>query len=519
MFTSDKRAVAEERLRQLQDELSRAQADRITKQSRYEMTARGPADVQDLPTQTSLHQYHVSLTDLRRQRAELATTYTPEHAKVRRLDAQIAELESALRSEERNIVNRIENDHNQAIRREALLSAQLANQSRLVTELSDRTVQYNILQRDVDSNRQLYDLMLQRSKEAVIATGIRASNFRVLDPAPTPDYPFTPKPLINCVLGLATGLFIGLLFVFAREQGDSTVREPGEAQQYLNMAELGVLFHDRDGHALLRSPEQSRPGVLERVSGTNLWRSDDQLNEQLQSVRLFWAQLSTGTSPTMQSAVVLESLRSTVTSVVTSTVRGDDPAVIVVSSAEPREGKTTVVTHLGLMIAQIGRRVLLIDADFRKPRLHQIFGISDDIGFSTLLRSGPLTDQTLRDAVQPTAIPGLDVITSGGLSNSAHLLHSPRLAHVLQGLKKYYDIIVIDTPPALQIADARLVGQVSDGMILVVRSGVTSKQAAAAVTQRFQNDGIHMIGMILNDWNPNASARGYYGSYDYSSQR
>jgi len=211
-------------------------------------------------------------------------------------------------------------------------------------------------------------------------------------------------------------------------------------------------------------------------------------------------------------SVVGESFRATLVSILFSGENGGRPRIMVVTSSNPGEGKSTVVSNLGIAVAEVNQRVLLIDADLRRPRLHDIFNLKNDSGLSDLLRSKETVSAALAGAIQQTHIPDLYVLTSGSTTSAAtSLLYSNRMPEVLQKLRTEFETIFIDTPPMLQIPDARVLGRMVDSVIMVVRSGKTTRDAAMAARQRFSEDGTRMLGTILNDWNPKRSPNGYYG--------
>jgi succinoglycan biosynthesis transport protein ExoP len=502
-FTSEKDNIAEQRLRQLQDELSKAQADRIVKQSRYELAVSASADsLAEVLDDGSLRDYQAKLTELRRQIAELTSSLTPAHPRVKKVQAQIAPLEAALEKESGNIVRRIHNDYQAALRREKLLAAGYAAQARLVSEQADKVTHYNILKREVDTNRQLYDSMLQRVKEAGIASALRASNVRVVDAARPPGLPYKPDMAGNAMVGLLVGAFLGVVVVIARERVDRTVRSPGDVASYLNVPELGVIPAGNAGLGRRLYYRKRRSLAAPDVSAGALERS-------AQSVELATWQ--------RKPSLLAESFRATLTSILFSGQNGDRPRVIVFTSPNPREGKTTVVSNLGIALAEISQRVLLIDGDLRKPRLPEIFSVPNDSGLTDLLRQKQSLDgQPLDGMVLETGVPGLYLLPSGTKSTGAsNLLYSPRMAELLQRLRRDYDAILIDTPPMLQIPDARVLGRLADAVILVIRAAETTRDAAQAARQRFAEDGTPVLGTILNDWNPRyAPGYGYYRYYD-----
>jgi capsular exopolysaccharide synthesis family protein len=180
----------------------------------------------------------------------------------------------------------------------------------------------------------------------------------------------------------------------------------------------------------------------------------------------------------------------------------------VLTSLSPQEGKTTVASNLAIALAAINHRVVLIDADLRKPRLHEIFGLDNESGLSTCLTSSSPSAAMARNRT----IPNLTVITSGPPSlDATSLLHSPRVKELLENLRKDYDMVLLDTPPMLQMSDARVLGRLADGVIIVTRAGHTNRDDVVAARQRFAQDGTPVLGTILNDWNPRSARHGHYG--------
>ena len=524
VFTSsssngDNKNVVEQGLSDVQGELSRAQAARIAAQSRYEMLKRSLTEPEwpglntelDGTTQNSLRVYQDKLADLRQQRADLATTFTADYGKVKRLDSQIKSIEQTIKQEKEDELRRAEHETHQAERRESLLRAQYDRQSALVSDTARRSIQYNILAREVEGNRQVYDEMLKQVRAAAVATAIPSSNIRVVDPAVPLDRKYFPKLTLNCACGLIVGSFFGLFLAYTRERKDTSFRELGDAVQYLAVPELGVVLQDRNGGGLLSSAQ-----LKSGSNGLGLGKNGKGQARQIGQLRNLWRiavfqHQSGGESP----IALVESCRAVVTSLLLSGRNGSaPPRLVAVSSPGPGEGKTTIVANAGLILAALGRRVLLIDADLRRGRLPRIFGLSSGQGLSALLQSASVGMADLDAYIQKTSIPSLSIL-SGGPSPAlcANLLHSPEFVELLDRLKAKYDIVLIDAPPVLQVADARIIGRLSDGVVVVVRAGRTSRDAAFAACQRLQTDGTRILGLILNDWDPNSSTHSYYSEY------
>jgi len=224
-----------------------------------------------------------------------------------------------------------------------------------------------------------------------------------------------------------------------------------------------------------------------------------------------------------KNSLLAECYRATLTSILFSSQQGDPPKIIVLSSPDPGEGKTSTVSNLGIALAEIGRRVVLVDGDMRRPRLHRVFGLPGNKGLTDLLRSEiPIGQHSIDKIAHPTEVPGLFVVPGGsGAVNISNLLYSARMPELLERLKAEFDTVLIDSPPMLQIPDARVLGRMADAVILVVRAGQTSRDSAVAASQRFAEDHTPVLGTILNQWDPRGQAGFYDGYHEYykSTQR
>ena len=276
---SEKDNVAEEKLRQLQEELSKAQADRVTSQSKYELVSTAsPESLPEVLDDATLKEYQVKLTDLRRQLAEISSSLTPAHPAVKKVQAQVTALESALDKERTNVVQRIRNEFESAQRREHLLAANYASQARLMSEQAAEVTHYNILKREVDTNRQLYDSMLQNVQQAGMTSALGASNIRVVDSAEPPTRPYKPSVVLNSAFGLLAGAFFGIAFVVVQERANRTIRGPGDTTIYLDVPELGAIpsakavrgrlpAYYQNGKALeSKKSENGKPSQVELVT-------------------------------------------------------------------------------------------------------------------------------------------------------------------------------------------------------------------------------------------------------------
>ena len=507
-LTSEKENPVVNRLKELQDELAKAQADRIAKQAKSEEAHSKPADsVPEMLEDPTMREYRQKLAELQRQYAELSTTLTPEHYKVQRVQAQITELRSEMRKERTNVLRGVGNEYAAAVRRERLLSKAQAEQEKIAADQSSKVIHYDTLKRDVDSNRRLYEVMLQRVKEASLTAAMRDSNVLVVDRARPPLLPYRPSLPMNSAIGLFSSVLLGFGFVLLRERIDRRISAPGDAQVYLDLPELGVIPLDQAAVSwqIPNSLQPHRPATaLPRESALRSSLGD-------------CPELATWKR---KPSLLAECARTTLTSLLLPSQNGEGPRIIVLTSACPGDGKTTVACNLSIAMAEIGRKVLLIDGDLRRPRLHKVFGVANNWGLSDVLwTDSPLETVPVSHLVRETEISGLCLLPGGSCGvTPSNLFYSPRMSRLLRRLRTEFDMIMIDAPPMVHLADARVLGRLADGVILVIRAGQTTTESALLASQRFAEDGTRVLGTVLNSWDPKTS-RGYgYGSYsDYQA--
>jgi polysaccharide biosynthesis transport protein len=488
---SDQGNMAEAKLKQIQEEISRASADRAAKQSRFELVESSPPDtLPEVLDDASLRDFQIKLADLNRQLAEATSSLASAHPKVERLQAQISEMRSVLEKHRANILSRIRNEYNSARTRESLLEKAYEKQNEIVTDQSSKSIHYNILKREVETNRQVYDGMLQRVKEAGVASALRASNVRIVDPAKPPHQPYKPQITLNVGIGLLLGLFFGVIFVVMRAGADTTFK-PGDAPLFLNLPELGIIPSFR---SFPFSRKLGIPMTMLLEEGTNGDSQDGKRPKR--KVELVTLQ--------KKSSFMSESFFGTLTSVLFSDDDGIHPSVVLITSPNPEEGKTMTACNLAITWAEMEGRILLIDGDLRRPKLHGIFDVPNDWGLSELLHDEyPIDEYPLERLVCGTSVNSLYVLPGGReTSGVSRGLRSPRMAKLLRRLRGEFDTVLIDSPPLLPLSDARVLARLVDAVILVIRSGRTTRESALAARKRLLEDGAPLIGSILTDCNP-----------------
>lgn len=502
IYTSDsnRESIAAEKLREIQADVDKAEADRADKQAQLELIDASPAD--SLPKvldSEPLREDKSKLTDLRRQLADLSATLTPSHYRVKEVQAQIAALEKQMTQERTVIVARVENDFKAAQRREQIQKKAYEQQLGVVSDQSGKAVRYKMLQREVEANRDLYQSTLQKIREASVVAALRASNIRVVDRAKVPRSPSQPSLPLNLGISALGGCMFSVLFVLLRERSNQSIRVPGETSRLLQLPELAIIPSARRDirTQIVGSASNGREMARllpKRMNGAG----PDELIANCQN----------------SGSLVAESYRSAVTSILFwGRDRSLNHKVLVVTSAHPGAGKTTAVLNLGLALAESGRKVLLIDGDLRLPRLGRVFGFQQADGLSEML-AARMTPSMAGQLIRSTGVPNLFVLPSGSQHpNVTQILHTTTLESLLEYIKGDYDFILIDSPPAIPLADARLLARHADGVILVFRAGETTIDQSIAVRKSFRQDGTYVFGSILNDWNARADDPSYLRSY------
>ncbi|SDF22351.1 GumC family protein [Terriglobus roseus] len=490
-------AMGEQRLREMQTELVRAQADRMQKQAELTEMQDGSADASpDSPAYIALKS---RLSDLQAQEAALSNL-TDANPKMIHLHAQMAETERAMQHEKGVTTSKLQQAFQAAKHREDLLGLSYRALEGTVSSTLEKSSEIEILRREVQSEQQLYQTLLQRAKEAGFASAVPASTIRIVDTARIPRISVYPQRGMNAILGAFIGLAIGIAIAFVLERQVPRLRLPGDIGRFIKLDELGVIpspHVELELAAHIKPPLQGaltlstyRTGATSRDTST-VWRDE---------------------------ALVAEAYRNTTFSVLLS--QPDRRSrVFVVTSPEANEGKTTVVTNLGIALSKAKLRVALVDGDLRKPRLHEVLGVDNNKGLRNLLIDGVAAHEDQLDLFwKPTNYENLFLIPSGtGKASISDLLHSAQLDVLFGKLSNAFDVVLIDSPPVLHMSDARILAGHASRTILVFRSGVTKRANAVTVRNMLQRDRVTIAGSILNDFDPRREGqRAYYkGYYEY----
>jgi polysaccharide biosynthesis transport protein len=496
----DTENIVDERLRQLQDELTKAQADRYAKESVYRLTEAG--DYSSLPGVVDnklMQDLTTRLADLEREKAALTPTFTSDYPKVQQIQSQIDDIERTLDQERKRAAQGIVDDYLAATRRENLVREAFDQQQGQANFVAARAVQYNILKREVDTNKQLYEGLLQRLKEAGVSAGMNASNIRIVDAAVPPTKPVSPRPVLNLGLALFMGLGGGIGMAFLQEHLDNTLKNSDDIERVLHVPTLALI----PARESLNHRSGGVYGLPERSS--SLPNGNGKLAPLGKVSERAWIRIDgNGT----QHSALSEAFRGLRTSVLLSCA-GRPPRSLTFVSAEPGEGKTTIASNLAISLAQLGKRVLLIDGDMRRPCVHKLFDIEDHSdGLVTYLTG----EQEWRQLVRPTGMTDLDCLVCGPVPpNPSELLSSDRMQMLIRETMAEYQFVLIDAPPLLNVADGRILVTMVEGAVLVVKGGFTPRELVQQAQLHVRDVGAHLIGVVLND--VNVRHNGYYNGY------
>lgn len=488
----EKQDITTQKLADLSKAVTDAQTDVAQKEALYRMAVSGNVDA--LPAARSnpvIANLLNRKSALEEEYAEALGQYGPNFPKVLRIAAQQKEVDNDLAAARKTMVEGVEEDFTTARSHVELLQEALDKQKTEANDLAEKLVQYHILQHDAESNKQLYDGLLQKLKEAGITAGLRSSNIRVVDPALAPTTPARPQKARNILLSFLVGLVGGVGLALFREYLDNTVKSPDDIEALTGLPSLAVVpslpglnaTHGRFSRLAREAAPQSASGP--RVELLSYIQPKSQISEAFRALR---------TSLLLSQA-------------------DHPPQVILVTSALPREGKTTAAVNLAVTLAQLGDRTLLMDSDLRKPGIRRALNltIGKEVGLSSYLAGVSTLDEV---TIPHPTINNLVALTTGPVPPSpADLLSSHRMREAIVELRHRFKFIVIDSPPVMAATDPVILSALTDGVLLVVRSGETPKEAFTRTRDLLAAVKCRLLGVVLNA--VDSSAPDYYYSYRY----
>ncbi len=474
-FTSDTEQVTQQKLAELNTRVIEAEAARVEAETRYQQTTGIAGDrldsVAEILGSPVIQAIKATETGLLNTLAELSKKYGANHPQIQAVQSELNQVRARKGAEAGKIVQSLKNNYELAQAKERSLKDALGKQEQGALTLSKKSIQYGVLQREAESAKEVYDLLVKRFKETTLTEDMKSVNVRVVDKAEAPTDPVKPKKALNLLLALVLGLTAGTGMAFFAEYLDNTVKTPDDVKRYLKVPYLGMI------PAVERLETDSPAEVIVR------------------------------SQPTSQAS---ESFRGLRTSLLFSKA-DQQPRVFLMTSAKPREGKTMIAMNIATAMAQAGNKTLIIDADMRRPRVHKLAEAERDKGLSNILSGA---ESTL-DMIQETSIPNLSVITAGLIPpNPAELLGSQRMPEVIDALRERFERIIIDTPPVTAVTDAAILAQHADGVVLVTRAFDTPKEIARTAIDALQKINARIFGVALNSVDMTKEGA-YYYQYSY----
>jgi len=472
--TDDKQNLTTEKLDELNKVLTGAQADRIQKEALYQIaTSNNPATLtavlQD-PILTALRQQQ---TQLQAQFALLSTEFGPGYPKVIEIKNQLDQIDRSYNEQAQNTVSRIRNDYQTAMSRERMLQSALTEQTGVADQLNENAIEYKVLKQEADSNRQLYDGLLQQLKEAGLAAGLDSSNVRVVDRARVPLHPVTPNIPRNLEFALLIGLIGGVAIALGLEALDTTVRTPEQAESISGLPTIGVI------------PLQSAvDGAVTSITRAHLLKKTPRNNTDPRPLISYLEPKSN----------IAEAYRTLRTSILLSSV-AHPPRSILVTSSVPQDGKTMTCLNVAIVLAQQGKRILLVDADMRHPCVHTAFELKGQVGLSNVLTGGA----KISDAIHTTVQPNLFIMPAGLVPpHPSELLSSSLMHDLLMKWREEYDHVIVDSPPVISVTDAVILSVQTDAVLLIIRSGQTTAAHVRRTRNLLQSVQANVLGVVVN---------------------
>jgi succinoglycan biosynthesis transport protein ExoP len=500
-----------QRLEALNKDYVGAVSERIGKEAHYKELMNSPDDiVADTVSGGLVTQLGADQLKLEREYATKLNTYKPEWPAMQELKAQIDRGRQHMASTTQEMVAKAREstkaEYQGALRREEALAAELSRQKGEALRLNSASVEYNNLKVEVSTRRSLLDELVRKQSETEVTSrlkGTKDSNVVVVDRALVPGAPYLPSLFRSLTLGLMLGLGLGLGAVFFLEYLDRTIKTSEDVDRILNLPVLGVIpdiyisqgrqgYGRRVQYSSYYYGRRQRGPTKPRKTRTDRGGDPDSADVQVE--------LASHDQPRL---AVSEAYRSLRTALLLSTAH--HLKSIVITSAVPGEGKTTTATNLAVVLAQLGKEVLLVDADLRKPRLHEIFGKSNRVGLVNFLTGG--ADEAA--VVLPTKINQLHLTPAGPMPpNPSELLSSEKMVDFTALAYQRFDYVVFDTPPALPVTDATVLGSMADGVVLCVGSGLVMREDARSCRQRLQLSEVRVLGVALNLFREQLGYRG-----------
>lgn len=471
-----KESVLTKKLTEVTSSLGTASTERINKEAIYNQIKESGTAIPEILNNTLIQGLLREHATLEAEYSNLSKTFTPDFPKMKNLKNQIDSISNRLESEKARLKQSLEADYFAALKKENYLKKSSDSLKAQVLHFQERAVEYESLKREIDVDKELHNVLLQKLNEVGIAVMSKASSIQIVDSAVYPRSPIKPNKQRNLLLSVIFGLMGGIGLAFFVEYFDDTVKDTQEIEKLVRLPSLGIIpfqtqLNPETKHLLAKS-DFSNP-----------------VSEAFRSIGTFLL-LSSSTNP---------------------------PKTILITSPGAKEGKTTMCINIAAVLAEAVGDGIIIDADLRRPRLHNFFKLDNKNGLSKYLSGNIEFDGNDGRLIKPTSLKGISVITSGPTPpNPSELLYSAKMKDLLDALQATYKFVIIDAPPVMGMPDSILLSNLVDGTVLVVKAGETQKSALAETKKIFNSVNAKLLGVVLNGVKKNDVKYGYYSRY-YSS--
>jgi capsular exopolysaccharide synthesis family protein len=477
----EKTSILSSRLLQLNTEYTNAQTDRVRKETAYRSVSSGTMEAAQVSSQgESLKRLSESLAEANQKFADVKTHYGVSHPEYRKAAAQVAEIERQIQQTKDSIVQRVAVEYKDAIGREAMLEKAVADTKAEFDRLNARSFEYQALKREAEADKNLYEELITKIKEAGINAGFQNSAIRIADLARPAVKPVFPKLTLNAVLAFIFSLLIAVTAAVVSDMLNSTVRDPEQVARTLKAEVVGSLPVVKE----LRGRIAGAPEPVKVLPANGRYHGGTGLTGYDEAIR------------TLRNSILLADFDRRLRS-------------IMVTSASPAEGKSTTASHLAIAHAQQGRRTLLIDGDLRRPSVHRRFDIPNTMGLSNAL-VGEVSWRSV--LVQRPSLPNLDILPAGPPSRRAADLVGTPLMDLIEEATREYDLVVLDTPPLLGFSEPLQMATAVDGVLVIAKAGETNRKALGSALSILVRLRANVIGVVLNEIRADAG-NGYYYHY------
>lgn len=487
----EKTSILSSRLLQLNTEYTNAQADRVRKEAAYGSVKTGSLESAQVSAQgEGLKKITERLNEAQEKFADIKTRFGVNHPEYKKSAALVAELQSQLNSAKVNAGGRVEVEYNEATERERMLHKSVTDTKAEFDRMNSRSSQYQIVKREAEADRKFYEDLIRKIKEAGINSGFQNSSIRLADSARPGRDPVSPNVKLNLLLAFLFSTILAVGGAVISDMLDNTIRDPEYIKRALNTEVLGML------------PEVKAKRITAASAPVNGHAANGTL-----------ALMSLNDAADQRTSGYVEAMRTLRNSILLSNMDSHIHSMLV-TSASPREGKTTTAVHLAMAHAEQHHKTLLIDCDLRRPSVHKYFDVANGRGMTTVITE----NLPWRDAlVNNPAIPDLDLLPSGPVSRRAADLVGRPMNQILEEAAKIYDLVVVDAPPMLGFAESLQLSTLVDGVVVVAHAGETSRNAVASVLSTLNRVNANVIGVVMNKMlghlNDGYYYYGYYGKY------